>query len=137
MEFCEICDNMLYVKSNEEKKLVKFCKHCDFEKVETVNTAINISKTFYSGDDLLYNQHVNKYLRYDPTLRRIKDPLINCPNENCNAPDDKKQVIYIKYDNKNMKYLHLCCDGFIQYGEDFYKQFHQYTYDWDICYKHI
>ena len=65
MEFCEICDNMLYVKSNEEKKLVKFCKHCDFEKVETVNTAINISKTFYSGDDLLYNQHVNKYLRYD------------------------------------------------------------------------
>ena len=96
------------VKSNEEKKLVKFCKHCDFEKVETVNTAINISKTFYSGDDLLYNQHVNKYLRYDPTLRRIKDPLINCPNENCNAPDDKKQVIYIKYDNKNMKYLYVC-----------------------------
>ena len=108
MEFCEICDNMLYVKSNEEKKLVKFCKHCDFEKVETVNTAINISKTFYSGDDLLYNQHVNKYLRYDPTLRRIKDPLINCPNENCNAPDDKNQVIYIKYDNKNMKYLYVC-----------------------------
>ena len=35
MEFCEICNNMLYVKCNEEKKLVKFCKHCEFSKIET------------------------------------------------------------------------------------------------------
>ena len=35
-------------------------------------------------------------------------------------------------------YLRVCCcDGFIQHGEDFYKQFNQYTYDWHICYKHI
>jgi hypothetical protein len=80
---------MLYVKSNEEKKLVKYCKHCEFEKVETINSAIKISKTIYSEDDLLYNQHVNKY-------------------EKCDAPENKKQVIYIKYDSKNMKYLYVC-----------------------------
>lgn len=108
MEFCELCDNMLYVKSNEEKKLVKYCKHCEFEKIETTNSAIKISKTIYSEDDLLYNQHVNKYLRYDPTLRRIKDPMINCPNTKCEAPESKRQVIYIKYDSKNMKYLYVC-----------------------------
>jgi len=108
MEFCELCDNMLYVKSNEEKKLVKYCKHCEFEKIETTNSAIKISKTIYSEDDLLYNQHVNKYLRYDPTLRRIKDPMINCPNTKCDAPESKRQVIYIKYDSKNMKYLYVC-----------------------------
>ena len=32
MEFCEVCDNMLYVKTNEKKELVKYCKHCSFEK---------------------------------------------------------------------------------------------------------
>ena len=54
MEFCEICDNMLYVKTDEKNMLVKYCKHCQFEKVETDNKcAIKISKTIYSEDDLL------------------------------------------------------------------------------------
>jgi|TARA_B000000475_G_C15993443_1_gene445986 DNA-directed RNA polymerase subunit M/transcription elongation factor TFIIS len=108
MEFCEVCDNMLYVKTNEDKQLVKYCKHCAFEKIESSNTAIKISQTIYSEDDLLYNQHVNKYLRFDPTLRRIIDPHIACPNTECSAPPDKNQVIYIKYDSKNMKYLYVC-----------------------------
>ena len=108
MEFCEVCDNMLYVKTNEDKKLVKYCKHCQFEKIETVNSAIRISQTMYSEDDLLYNQNVNKYLRFDPTLRRIRDPHINCPNSNCNSTPDNNQVIYNKYDSKNMKYLYVC-----------------------------
>lgn len=108
MEFCEVCDNMLYVKTNEDKQLVKYCKHCQFEKIETVNSAIRISQTMYSEDDLLYNQNVNKYLRFDPTLRRIRDPHINCPNSNCSSTPDNNQVIYIKYDSKNMKYLYVC-----------------------------
>ena len=108
MEFCEVCENMLYVKSNEEKKLVKYCKHCNFESVDNSNKAIKISETIYSEDDLLYNQHVNNYLRYDPTLRRIKDPLISCPNPECQVDDEKKQILYIKYHPHNMKYLYVC-----------------------------
>tara|TARA_B110000444_G_scaffold48023_1_gene43872 strand:+ start:373 stop:729 length:357 start_codon:yes stop_codon:yes gene_type:complete len=108
MEFCEVCDNMLYVKTNATKQLVKYCKHCLYEKVETINTAIRISQTIYSEDDLLYNQNVNKYLRFDPTLRRIRDPHITCPNTDCTATPDNNQVIYIKYDAKNMKYLYVC-----------------------------
>ena len=98
MEFCEVCDNMLYVKTNKKKELVKYCKHCSFEKKETINTAIRISQTIYSEDDLLYNQNINEYLRFDPTLRRIKDPHINCPNKDCTSEPDNNQVIYIKYD---------------------------------------
>jgi DNA-directed RNA polymerase subunit M/transcription elongation factor TFIIS len=108
MEFCEVCDNMLYVKTNEKKELVKYCKHCSFEKKEPINTAIRISQTIYSEDDLLYNQNINEYLRFDPTLRRIKDPHINCPNKDCTSEPDNNQVIYIKYDSKNMKYLYVC-----------------------------
>jgi hypothetical protein len=100
---------MLYVKTDEKNMLVKYCKHCQFEKVETDNKcAIKISKTIYSEDDLLYNQNVNKYLRFDPTLRRINDPHISCSNDICKAKDANKQIIYIKYDSKNMKYLYVC-----------------------------
>ena len=54
------------------------------------------------------NQHVNKYLRFDPTLRRINDPHITCSNDKCIEENANKQIIYIKYDSKNMKYLYVC-----------------------------
>ena len=109
MEFCDNCDNMLYIKNNEDNDLVKFCKHCSFSKIENTSKCIKISETKYSEDDLLYNQNINNYLRYDPTLRRIRDINITCPNtEKCNKSVDEQQVLYIKYDNKNMKYLYVC-----------------------------
>ena len=111
MEFCDVCDNMLYVKTNEDKNLVKYCKHCEFSKVENNTGYIKISETMYTEDDLLYNQSINKYLRYDPTLRRINDTLIKCPNKECITTEDaekKQQVLYIKYHPQNMKYLYVC-----------------------------
>ena len=111
MEFCNVCNNMLYVRTNEERHLVKYCRHCENTKVDTVNGSIKISETIYSEDDMLYHQNSNKYLRFDPTLRRINDILVKCNNTCCIANTENKdqQVIYIKYDNKNMKYLY-CCD---------------------------
>lgn len=111
MEFCYVCNNMLYVKTDESKNLVKYCKHCDYSKVEDNKGCIKISETIYTEDDLLYNQNINKYLRYDPTLRRINDAQIKCPNAECPVlTDDSKQqqVLYIKYHPQNMKYLYVC-----------------------------
>jgi hypothetical protein len=92
MEFCDICFNMIYIKSSgcgdkygndKDKeitgyspKLIKFCKHCKFEKEENTNASIKVSETIYTEDDLLYNQQINQYLRFDPSLRRIKDDNI-------------------------------------------------------------
>lgn len=108
MEFCEVCNNMLYVKTNENRHLVKYCKHCEFSKVETNIGSVKISETMYTEDDLLYNQNINKYLRYDPTLRRINDAQIQCPNADCNNGEKPQQVLYIKYHPQNMKYLYVC-----------------------------
>jgi DNA-directed RNA polymerase subunit M/transcription elongation factor TFIIS len=108
MEYCDICNNMLYVKSDPEKSLIKYCKHCEFSKKETTAKTIKISETMYSEDDLLYNQHINKYLRFDPTLRRIKDTSIACPNNDCNVPEDDQRILYIKYHPHNMNYLYVC-----------------------------
>ncbi len=118
MEFCNICFNMIYIKSSESPvkgdkeagtyipKLIKYCKHCLYEKEEIATDAIKISETIYTEDDLLYNQHINQYLRFDPSLRRIKDENIKC--EKCDIPDDKRQIIPIKYHPSNMKYFYVC-----------------------------
>jgi hypothetical protein len=110
MEFCEVCCNMLYVKTNEHRQLVKYCKHCEFSKVDTQCNSVKISETMYTEDDLLYHQNINKYLRYDNTLRRINDSQIKCPNTECPTVDgdEQQQVLYIKYHPHNMKYLYVC-----------------------------
>lgn len=109
MDFCDVCDNMLYIK-DEERTLVKYCKHCDFSKALTsAQGAFKIAETVYSEDELLYKQKQNKYLRFDPTLPRVMDGSIVCPNSECNGPKDKSQVLYVKYHPVHMKYLY-CCD---------------------------
>lgn len=110
MEFCEICDNLLYLRAESNTTLVKYCKHCSFSVVSpTGSAAIKIAETLYSEDDLLYLQYKNKYLRCDPTLPRSSDAALVCPNGDCSGPRDKPQVIYVKYHPVHMKYLY-CCD---------------------------
>lgn len=109
MDFCDVCDNMLYIK-DENRTLVKYCKHCNFSKAMTMaQGALRIAETIYSEDDLLYMQKQNKYLRFDPTLPRVKDPSIVCPNAACTGPKEESQVLYVKYHPIHMKYFY-CCD---------------------------
>ena len=112
MEFCEICDNMLYLRAEEDNVLVKYCKRkdCGFTKQVESGVSLKVSQTIYSEDQLLYDQYQNKYLRHDPTLPRIRDPGLTCPNKECSAPRDAPpQIIYIKYQTTNMRYMY-CCD---------------------------
>lgn len=118
MEFCDVCENLLYLKTDEESALVKYCKHCAFSKRELPRGGVvKVAESLYSEDDLLYLQYQNKYLRYDPTLPRVSDPAISCPNGDCNGPKEaraqgtefKPQVLYVKYHPIHMKYLY-CCD---------------------------
>lgn len=109
MEFCEVCDNMLYIKDNEGS-LMKYCKHCGFTKtLDAAAGALKISETVYSEDDLLYMQYQNKYLRFDPSLPRVRDPAIQCPNDDCTGPRQEPQILYVKYHPVHMKYFY-CCD---------------------------
>jgi DNA-directed RNA polymerase subunit M/transcription elongation factor TFIIS len=108
MEFCNICNNLLYLKESDESDLIKYCRHCKFEHKVEITNLFQVSKTNYTDDDLLYNQHINKFLRYDPTLRRISDNSIKCKNQNCSGKDKPPQVLYIKYNSKSMQFLYVC-----------------------------
>jgi DNA-directed RNA polymerase subunit M/transcription elongation factor TFIIS len=113
MEFCEICDNLLYLRAEDDNALIKYCKHCTFSKRESAESGkkvVRVTQNLYSEDDLLYLQYQNKYLRFDPTLPRVRDPLIRCPDNDCEGSNpEKSQVLYIKYHPIHMKYLY-CCD---------------------------
>lgn len=117
MDFCSTCDNMYYIKleNDECDNIVYYCRNCGNvdDKLINVNKCIlreNINK---SGDK--YSVHINKFTKLDITLPRIN--YIKCPNETCetNTPDfdsTKKEIIFIRYDDTSMKYLYLCshCD---------------------------
>ena len=104
MEFCNVCNNMLYMKTGESGSLIRVCKNCAFTKTEEVSTgkAICVARTIYSEDELLFSQNQNKFLRFDPTLPRITD--VKCPKPDCG----KSQVAYVKYHNTDMRYLYIC-----------------------------
>jgi len=109
VEMCEICDNLLYIRSENDVTLVKYCKHCSFSKKDEWQTAIKISQTLYSDDELLYLQYNNIYLRNDHTLPRVKDMTLKCPNNDCTGNRDDPRTIYVEYNRKQKKYLY-CCD---------------------------
>lgn len=112
MHFCNVCQNMYYIRINSKdtNKLVYYCRNCGNEDELTGNTNICVSKTQIKKDKLNFTHIVNKYTRFDPTLPRINTIL--CPNPNCNTnkseSPEPREIIYIRYDDTNMKYIYLC-----------------------------
>ncbi len=117
MEFCKLCDNMLYIKrevTDEQDKLINYCKNCSNSvELKSDNKSILIFENNYEKEKINYKLFVNPYIKYDPTLPRVNNLV--CPNAKCTKKKNQdNEVIYIKYDNENMKYLYYCvyCEEF-------------------------
>jgi len=108
MKFCEFCENMLYVSTTPEKNLLYYCKNCDTKVEEKKdNGSILVIDDNKIDDVTKYSQYISKYINHDPTLPRVNN--IKCTNKNCIKEHDKdNEVIYLKYDFINMKYLYYC-----------------------------
>jgi len=112
MHFCTNCDNMYYIRINadDSNTLVYYCRNCGNEdKLLSVNN-VCVSKTQIKKADNSFNHIINKYTKLDPTLPRINN--IMCPNPDCNTNkgDKEREIIYIRYDDTNMKYIYLCSE---------------------------
>ncbi len=120
MDFCKVCNNMYYIKIENENddcdSLIYYCRKCGNEDNTTINMSKSILKQVINGNnDNKSTSYINKYTKFDRTLPRIN--YIKCPNSSCitnNSDFDSntKEIIYIRYDNISMKYLYLCshCD---------------------------
>lgn len=103
MYFCSECGNMYYIKIVD--KLIYYCRKCGHEDDNLNKDKICVSKTDFrkkTNFDI-----VNEYTKLDPTLPRRNN--IQCPNKKC---DKQNNVIYLRYDDSNMKYIYICnhCD---------------------------
>lgn len=126
MHFCEKCDNMYYLKISEEEKdkLIYYCRNCGHEDSNITGENVCVLKTIIQQKSQRHKQVINEYTKYDPTLPRIN--TIKCPNQSCisnQVEDDaelgkedfsktkesnEREVIYLRYDDTNMKYIYMC-----------------------------
>jgi DNA-directed RNA polymerase subunit M/transcription elongation factor TFIIS len=112
MHFCSVCSNMYYLTLNadNDNQLIYYCRNCGNN--ETNIKDIVISKIQLKKSEQEFSHIINKYTKLDPALPRVTNVL--CPNDNCptNNKDEEREIIYIRYDNLNMKYVYLCatCD---------------------------
>jgi len=105
------------IDETDTNKLIHYCRNCG-HKDDSMNGEENICilNTQIRKGEQKYNHIINEYTKLDPTLPRVHN--INCPNTACktNMQDESKkvpkEVIYIRYDDDNMKYLYMCavCD---------------------------
>jgi hypothetical protein len=107
MKFCGFCDNMMYIDLDENSKMNYFCKSCNNREEVDENTSICILDNNYIDDETNYQQYLNKHIKHDPTLPRVTN--IECPNKKCSrSKNQHNEVIIIKYDFTNMKFLYCC-----------------------------
>jgi DNA-directed RNA polymerase subunit M/transcription elongation factor TFIIS len=106
-DFCPICKYYLYLKHNqEENKLRRECHNCGYntEEVHGLILEIDLKEKTSEGYKIL----MNEFTKYDPTLPHVN--TIKCPNQECesNTTAKEKDVIYLKHDAINMKFLYIC-----------------------------
>lgn len=119
MKFCVNCDNMYYItiSENNGNMLSYYCRNCGHKDETASSEGMCVMNTQLKKGQQQFNHIINKYTKSDPTLPRIYN--VPCPNATCatnnhseRKPEDKAEVIYMRYDDDNLKYLYICveCD---------------------------
>ena len=115
MNFCVKCDNMYYLRLSKDNpdKLVYFCRKCGNvdDNVLQNDGIIMCFKNSFKKTKQTYNNIINEYTKLDPTLPRInnmKCPNVECSSNQAESKSGNNEIIFLRYDNDNMKYIYLC-----------------------------
>jgi len=110
-DFCPTCRYYLYL-DQDDKTLRRVCRNCGFQEEKSdggLILEIDLKEKTSEGYKILMNEFTKK----DPTLPHVD--TIKCPNAGCesNTTAKARDVIYLKYDAVNMKFLYICnvCDA--------------------------
>lgn len=114
---CPKCDYYMSLKDSSAVPgeprvwdLIRYCQNCGHTKDEEKGLVMETVIQEKASD--AYRVFLNEFTKDDPRLPHIK--TLKCPNKSCSsrASGGESDVIYIKYDTVNMKYLYICtkCD---------------------------
>jgi DNA-directed RNA polymerase subunit M/transcription elongation factor TFIIS len=105
---------MYYISINPDdaNKLIYYCRNCGNKDSLISVKDVTVSNVQLKKSKQEFTHIINKYTKLDPTLPRVSNIL--CPNAECltNTENKPREIIYIRYDDSNMKYVYLCstCD---------------------------
>ena len=133
MNFCDNCDNMLYMRiaevplsngvdstseesfkgdgdGDEDKvktrnKIIYYCRCCNNEYPDLHEKNSCIFKINYNTENIKKNSFINKYVYDDITLPIAEN--MKCINSDCSG-GTKPTIKYIQYNKDDMKYIYLC-----------------------------
>ena len=97
--------------------LIYYCRNCGHEDNTIAVDDITVLKTQLKRSKQDFGYIINKYTKLDPSLPRVNN--IKCPNYSCKTNehhddmddnDIEREIITIRYDDINLKYVYLCCD---------------------------
>lgn len=112
MKFCVKCDNMYYigVDVDDNNKLIHYCRNCKYKDETLTSEGACVLNSQLKKGEQKFNHIINKYTKLDPTLPRIYN--VKCPNAECktNKEGTPTEVIYVRYDDDQLKYLYICSD---------------------------
>jgi DNA-directed RNA polymerase subunit M/transcription elongation factor TFIIS len=105
IRFCPTCRYYLFLQSSSNT-LQRLCRNCGYtEHDEKGGLVMEQSSETSEGYKIL----VNEFTRYDVRLPHIVKTL-RCPEPTCNSNHGAAEpdILYIKYDPANLKYLYIC-----------------------------
>jgi len=87
--------------------LLRVCRTCGYSENDTQG-GLAMETVVQERSSEGYKILLNEFTRQDPTLPHVKS--IKCPRADCetNERGAERDVIYIKYDTVNLKYLYIC-----------------------------
>jgi hypothetical protein len=100
---------MLYIKLGDAGELILYCKNCSYISQPESNEhgMMCVFSSAAGENEADYKQYMTKDIKNDNTLPRVRH--IKCPNADCKSTDKDREVIYMKYDHTNLKYIYFCC----------------------------
>ena len=106
MKFCPKCENYLYLNT-KDKNLFRVCRTCGYSEQDTEGGLAMLTIVQERSSEG-YKVLLNEFTRQDPTLPRVS--TLPCPNKTCETHTKGKErnVIIIKYDAQNLKFLYIC-----------------------------
>jgi DNA-directed RNA polymerase subunit M/transcription elongation factor TFIIS len=119
MRFCDVCENMMFVRYEGSAQPHLQCRNCD--SVAPLEDAC-VFMNDYADDHDAFRRYVSRHIRHDVTLPRVDNiPCPSCAKKGGAggaAAAAGGPVVFIKYD-ANLKYLYFCetCEAFWKAGD--------------------
>jgi len=108
IRFCEVCSNYLYLQvDGETQTLFRLCRNCGF-RGESAQGGLVTEMVVQQRSAEGFNM-INEFTIRDPRLPHIHK-IMKCINPECDSNHGKKDsdVVYIKYDLANLRYIYMC-----------------------------